>query len=91
MPTLFISGTLDASTPPEQTERIRRHLKNSSHVILENAGHDELMRRVEAQQRILAFLAGEEVKDERIAAPGPLRFVPPDGDTSRVGHPSLER
>lgn len=91
VPTLFISGTLDASTPPDQAERIRESLGNTVHVVLEYAGHDELMRRPEAQQRILAFLAGEELEDEFLPAPRPWLFIPPDGDMSRVAHPSLGR
>jgi pimeloyl-ACP methyl ester carboxylesterase len=88
VPTLFVSGTLDAHTPPEQAERVRDGFARSSHVIVENGGHEDILRNREVMGRILAFLAGEEVGDERIPAPQP-RFVALEGRVATAGHPSL--
>lgn len=90
VPTLFVSGTLDANTPPEQAERVRAGFAHASHVVVENAGHEDLLTNPEVQRRILAFLAGEEPADERIPGP-PLVFVPPEGDDPHVGHPSIPK
>jgi pimeloyl-ACP methyl ester carboxylesterase len=86
VPTLFISGTLDAHTPPHQAERIRAGLPHSGHLVVEYAGHDDLMRLPEVQQRILDFLAAGKPADERLTSP-PLRFLAPG---AHQGHPAVE-
>ncbi|HKR00279.1 MAG TPA: alpha/beta hydrolase, partial [Pyrinomonadaceae bacterium] len=42
IPTLFISGTLDANTPPFQAEEVRWGFPNSVHLVVENGGHETL-------------------------------------------------
>ncbi len=89
VPTLFISGTLDAATPPFQAERVRKGLPNSGHVILEYAGHEDLLPDRRVQEHILAFLAGGEPKDATL--PGkPLRFALLEGGAGGVDHPALD-
>jgi len=39
VPTLFISGYYDPSTPQEAAELVRRSLPNSKHIVVRNAGH----------------------------------------------------
>lgn len=74
VPALFVSGSLDAHTPPEQAERVRSGLPNSVHVILQNAGHDRIIFDAVIHQRMVSFLIGMELGDERI--PGPeIRFL----------------
>ena len=39
VPTLFLSGYYDPSTPPEAAEVVRQSLPNSKHIVVRNAGH----------------------------------------------------
>jgi pimeloyl-ACP methyl ester carboxylesterase len=41
VPTLFISGTLDARTPPTQAENARKEFKTSFHLRIEGATHSD--------------------------------------------------
>ncbi len=88
VPALFVSGTLDAHTPPEQAEAVRAGFPNSGHLIVENGGHEDLIPDPQVQARILAFLGGDAPSDDRVARP-PLRFAPLDGSRSEVSHPAL--
>jgi pimeloyl-ACP methyl ester carboxylesterase len=72
---LFVSGTLDAHTPPEQAERVKKGFSNSTHLIIENAGHEDLMTNRDVQQAVVRFFKGQLLKDARIKAP-PIRFAP---------------
>jgi pimeloyl-ACP methyl ester carboxylesterase len=83
---LFLSGTLDGNTPPEQAEAVRAGFPSSAHVIVENAGHEDVLPDLDVRAAIVRFLAGE-TKDLRLAHE-PLLFVPlADADPSL--HPSL--
>jgi len=75
VPILFISGTLDANTPPYQAEEIRWGLTNASHVIVVNAGHEDSIDPPAVQQAIAEFLAGHPPSISRAERPE-LRFVP---------------
>lgn len=87
VPTLFVSGTLDANTPPEQTEEVRRNFANSGHIIVENGGHEDLLGNNEVREALWSFLKGGAPQDMKVTAP-PLRFIPVKG--SAKGHPSVE-
>jgi pimeloyl-ACP methyl ester carboxylesterase len=86
---LFVSGTLDANTPPEQAEAVRKGFPNSAHVIVENGGHEDLLDHAAVKRLVLRFLRGETVTDARVAAP-PVRFVPIRGHDPRATHPAVE-
>src|SRR5688572_13712453 len=43
VPSLLISGELDPVTPPEDAEKVKRHLSRSRHLVL--AGHGHMMAR----------------------------------------------
>jgi len=88
VPALFVSGALDAHTPPDQAERVREGFPNSGHVIVEFGGHEDLLPDPRVQERILAFLAGAEPVDVRLERP-PLRFAPLEGPDPRFDHPAL--
>lgn len=79
VPTLFVSGTLDNNTPPFQAEEVRRHFKQSVHLIVENAGHEDMLINPQVQQVIVDYFgdysSGHRMKDFKIALP-PLRFLP---------------
>ena len=61
VPVLLISGTLDGTTPLINAEEVRRGLPNSTHLIVEGAGHGwELFYFTpEVRAAMLAFLKGE--------------------------------
>ena len=68
MPVLFISGTLDARTPPSNAEEVRAGFANSEHMIIENGTHDDdlFLPSPLILQGILEFLHGEPVSEPRI-------------------------
>jgi pimeloyl-ACP methyl ester carboxylesterase len=73
--TLFISGSLDNNTPPFQADEVRQTFKRSTHLIIENAGHESMLVDSRVQQTLVDFLQGNDVSRARIALP-PLKFVP---------------
>jgi pimeloyl-ACP methyl ester carboxylesterase len=75
VPTLFVSGELDNNTPPFQTDEVRRFFKQSTHLIIGNAGHESTLVDSRVQQAAVDFLLGRDVSKVRIALP-PLKFVP---------------
>jgi len=77
VPTLLVSGTLDANTPPFQAEEVRWGLTRGQHLVVENAGHEDLLTNPEVQRAIGEFLARGTVSTTRVAAL-PLDFVPLD-------------
>jgi len=88
--TLLLSGTLDWNTPPFQAERLRFGLTNASHVIVENAGHEQILSHPKVQAAILTFVRGEPVPTATIRAQPP-RFVPLEGSDPAVAHPAVPR
>lgn len=79
VPALFISGSLDARTPPANAEEILRGFPHGLHLLIEGAGHgDDLFAdSQEMRQRMVAFAAGQSISTEPIRLP-PLRFDWPD-------------
>jgi pimeloyl-ACP methyl ester carboxylesterase len=75
VPTLFISGTFDNNTPPIQADEVRRSFKGSTHLIIENAGHESMLSNGKVQQTLTDFLRGQDVSGVKIALPA-LKFVP---------------
>jgi pimeloyl-ACP methyl ester carboxylesterase len=75
VPTLFISGTLDANTPPSQAEEVRKGFARSVHLIVENAGHESMLPDQLVQRTILDFFRGRDVKHVKVSLPA-LRFSP---------------
>ena len=59
VPTLFFSGTLDNSCPPFQGDEVRRYFQNSIHIIVENAGHEDMVVNAQVQQAVVDYLRGE--------------------------------
>jgi pimeloyl-ACP methyl ester carboxylesterase len=75
VPTLFFSGTLDNSCPPFQADEVRKYFKNSVHIVVENAGHEDLVTNPQVQQAVVDYFSGRDVSNRRISLP-PLRFLP---------------
>ena len=69
VPTLFVSGTLDAHTPPYQAEQARWGFPNSAHLIVENAGHESTLPVPAVQDAIVRFLLTGELVSEVVRLP----------------------
>jgi pimeloyl-ACP methyl ester carboxylesterase/cytochrome c-type biogenesis protein CcmH/NrfG len=72
--TLFISGTLDANTPPHGAEEVRQGFRNSVHLVIENAGHQDALRAAGVIEAIATFVAGKNVEQKKYALPA-VEFV----------------
>ena len=75
VPALFVTGSLDGNTPPDQAERVRAGFARSHHLIVEGGGHDAAWVVPAAADAVVAFLAGRDVRARRASAP-PVRFAP---------------
>jgi pimeloyl-ACP methyl ester carboxylesterase len=60
VPTLFLSGTLDANTPPMKAERMRWGFPRSTLIVVENGFHETLPA-AEVQDPVMDFLGGNDV------------------------------
>ena len=69
-PALFISGTLDTNTPPFQAEELRWGFPQSTHLVVENGGHETLPSE-EVQSIVVDFFKGQDVGARSV------RFDPP--------------
>ncbi len=88
VPALLVSGSLDANTPPDQAEAVRATLAQGAHLVVANAGHDDLLLDAQIRARIVAFLAGDEPDPGPLALP-PRPFVPLDGAPEATAHPAF--
>ena len=87
--TLFVSGDLDFNTPPYQAEELRWGMTNTTHLIVEHAGHEQTFwQNATAAPVLVDFFAGKDVRDRTITYPA-LRFVPLEGTDPEVTHPSV--
>jgi hypothetical protein len=70
VPMLFVSGSLDVRTPPENVERIQDGFSRRASILVRNTGHDsrELMSS-EFRHILQAFLRGEEVGSCELTLP----------------------
>jgi pimeloyl-ACP methyl ester carboxylesterase len=64
-PVLFLSGSLDAITPPFQAEEVRWGFPNGIHIIVENGLHETLAFQ-EPQDAAADYLAGQELRGRRV-------------------------
>jgi pimeloyl-ACP methyl ester carboxylesterase len=58
VPVLFITGTLDCRTPAENVDELAPGLPNHQHVVVEDAGHSDLLFAAGVQEAIVRFIAG---------------------------------
>ncbi len=86
--TLFLSGSLDFNTPPFQAEEIKWGFSNAYHIIVENAGHEQILPHKNIQQAILDFLNGKNVRGNT-AVYQAIQFVPIGESSSKISHPSI--
>ncbi|MEM9935687.1 MAG: alpha/beta hydrolase [Bacteroidota bacterium] len=88
IPTLFISGSLDARTPPAQVNETMKGFSKAYHIEIENAGHDQVLWNLETfDNTIPAFLKGETINSGK-SYYSDIDFLPVEGKVK--GHPSLE-
>ena len=73
VPTLFVSGVLDNNTQPFQADEVRKTFKNSTHIVVDNAGHESMLVDPQVQQTMVQFLKGEDVSKVKISLPS-LKF-----------------
>lgn len=73
LPTLFVSGTLDTNTPPFQAEEVRWGFPNSSHLIVENGGHETLPSK-DVQAVVVDFFKGQDVRGRDVVFERP-KFI----------------
>ncbi|MEO0895575.1 MAG: alpha/beta hydrolase [Bacteroidota bacterium] len=86
--TLFISGSLDTRTPAEQTEEIMSNFSKATHLVVQDAGHEQAMWDGDIfDKAIPLFLMGKEV-DHIQATWSPVIFIPLFGEAK--GHPALD-
>jgi len=71
--TLFLSGTLDADTPPMKAERMRWGFPRSTHIVVENGFHETLPA-ADVQALVVDFFKGQDVTDRHIVFETP-RFL----------------
>ena len=77
VPVLMFSAELDTKTPMSQAQRLLPYLGNAHHVVLMNAGHDDLLEVTEdVRTRIDAFFTGDVVSAAPIIL-DPIRFSTP--------------
>lgn len=86
VPVLMFSAELDTKTPAQQAERLLPYLDNARHVLLLNAGHDDLLEVVEeVRLRLDGFLSGEVISTAPVELE-PIRFSMPAGNEPACGH-----
>ena len=85
VPVLMFSADLDTKTPAQQAQRLLTYLSDARHIVLVNAGHDDLLEVVdEVRERMDAFFAGKAVNAARIVL-DPIEFSMPSGHETPCG------
>ena len=77
VPVLFISGTLDGRTPASNAEFAMKGLKNSSHLIIDGAGHSDplFLSSPKIAETMFDFMKGEKLpKTINIEMEKPFKF-----------------
>ena len=86
--TLFITGSLDCRTPVAQVEKTMEGFSNAQHIILENAGHEQVLWDKEVIEEIIPkFLSNEKMKSSKLYY-ADMNFINVVGNAS--GHPALD-
>lgn len=70
---LFFTGTLDGRTYLESALKIAKKFKNSSHIIIDGAGHDSFMSTPKVKEFMLSFLKNEKIQSQTITLE-PIEF-----------------
>jgi pimeloyl-ACP methyl ester carboxylesterase len=73
-PTLFITGTLDCRTPAQNVADLAPGLPNHVHIVVEDAGHGDLLLGAAVQSAMVRFMAGEMPGSAHLPADAPFAF-----------------
>jgi len=71
---LFITGTLDARTPADNVAELAPGFSRHRHLVVEDAGHSDLLFPAAAQRAIAGFFSSGEVENERVRVEPSFRF-----------------
>lgn len=85
VPTLFVSGTLDSNAPPYQAEELRWGFTRAHHLIVDHAGHEDMLGSREVGEVLLDFFRGRDVRDRRVALPLPRFLTVEEAKAQRLG------
>ncbi len=69
LPMLLISGDLDVNTPSHQADSLMQNLANGTHLIIKNAGHEQLMYEWDTMKTMKDFLNGMDVNGRVLSYP----------------------
>jgi pimeloyl-ACP methyl ester carboxylesterase len=67
IPTLLLSGSLDMNTPPAQAESLAWWLPNATHIVVKNAGHEQIMTHPGVATAVRRFLDGQPLTERYLA------------------------
>lgn len=70
VPVLFVSGSMDATTPSFEAEEIAWGFPNGAHMIVHNGFHETLVV-PEVQRSVTDYLSGKEMRGRSIVMPPP--------------------
>jgi len=74
VPVLFVTGTVDCRTPAENVADLAPGLPSHEHLVVEDAGHGDLLLASAAQRVITGFVRGRSIESTTVAADTPLQF-----------------
>ncbi|MEO1084221.1 MAG: alpha/beta hydrolase [Acidobacteriota bacterium] len=83
--TLFVSGSLDSNTPPYQAEEMRWGLPRSKHLVIENAGHEDMFGWDALTAVLVRYFGGEDVSQEHLERPAPRFLTVAEAKAERLG------
>jgi pimeloyl-ACP methyl ester carboxylesterase len=73
-PVLFVTGTLDCRTPVENLEELTPGLAGHAHLVVEDAGHADLLLPSQVQSGIVEYLRSGRLPRHAVALDQPFRF-----------------
>jgi pimeloyl-ACP methyl ester carboxylesterase len=74
IPVLFITGTLDCRTPAENVGDLAPGLPSHQHLVVEDAGHGDLLLASSVQRAITEFVGKQNLESTVVSADVPFRF-----------------
>lgn len=69
VPVLLLSGALDINTPAYQADSLALSLSNSTHLVVKNAGHEQIKNLWDTMKAMMAFMNGEDVSEVELSYP----------------------